>query len=118
MLCPRSQNAAHRGASDVKATRDLGFADPFAVKFPHRAGLSRRRARSSQALPVLSGMSQSGANPLAQDLALELGEYGQQTGFWPGGWPEENSVPRRIEVPRRLRNKNRQPENGSASSFS
>jgi hypothetical protein len=25
-------------------------------------------------------MRESGANPLAQDLALELGEYGHQTG--------------------------------------
>jgi hypothetical protein len=37
-------------------------------------------SRRDQALPILSGMSQSRANPLAQDLALELGEYGQQTG--------------------------------------
>jgi hypothetical protein len=64
----------------VEATRDLGFADPVAVKFPHLATLPRRRWRPSQALPFLSGMGQAGANPLAQDLALELGEYGQQTG--------------------------------------
>jgi hypothetical protein len=52
----------------------------MAIKFPHRAGFSRRGTRPPQALPILPGMSQSGANPLAQDLALELGEYGQQTG--------------------------------------
>src|SRR5208337_2827993 len=80
MLCPRSQNAALRGASDVEATRDLGLADTVAVKLPYLAPLSRRRWRPSQALPVLSCMGQAGANPLAQDLAFELGEYGQQTG--------------------------------------
>src|SRR5271157_6351977 len=85
MLCRRSQNAAYRGASDVEPTCDLGLGNPFAIKLPHLATLPRRRWRPSQALPVLSGMSQSGANPLAQDLAFELGEYGQQTGHGPTG---------------------------------
>ena len=43
----------------MKATRDLGFADPFAIKLPHLATLPRRRWRPSQALPVLSGMTET-----------------------------------------------------------
>jgi len=61
----------------VEATRDLGLADTVAVKLAYLAGLRSRRWGPPQALPVLSCMSQSGANPLAQDLPLELGEHGQ-----------------------------------------
>ena len=58
----------------MEPARDLRLTDAMAIEFPHRAGLSRRGTRPPQALPILPGMSQSGENPFAQDLALELGE--------------------------------------------
>ena len=57
----------------MEPTRDLRLTNTMAIQFPYRAGLSRRGSRSPQALPLLPGLSQSGANPFAQDLALELG---------------------------------------------
>jgi hypothetical protein len=35
----------------MEPTRDLCLTDTMAIKFPHRAGFSRRGSRSPQALP-------------------------------------------------------------------
>jgi hypothetical protein len=71
------QDTAHRGAADVETACDFGFAYACAAQFADLIGMQGGRNRSAQTFAVLPGVSQAGANSLAQNLSFELGEDGQ-----------------------------------------
>ena len=76
---------AHRGAADVETACDFGFAYAGAAQFADLIGMQSGGKGSAQTFAVLSGMGETSPNALAQDLALELGEHGQQCGHGTAG---------------------------------
>ena len=75
------QNAAHRGAADLQAAGDLGFADASAMQFPDLCGCGGPRSCGRpRRCAVLPGVRQASAHPFPQNLPFELGEDGQQPG--------------------------------------
>src|SRR5579863_251576 len=68
------QDTADGGAADAEPASDLRFADAGAMEFADLVGAEAGGKRAAQGFAVLPGMSQTGANPLAQDFAFELRE--------------------------------------------
>jgi|SRR5271156_5446861 len=81
-----SQNPAHRGAADVKAAGDFGFAHASAVQLPDFRSVNGRGSRPTQPFPTLPGLSQPSSSPLPQNLPFELGENGEQSSHRATGW--------------------------------
>ena len=72
-----SQNPANRGAADLQAAGDLGFADAGTMQLPYFVGVETCGGGPTQPLAVLPGMGQAGAHAFPQNLSFELREYGQ-----------------------------------------
>src|SRR5579864_4576477 len=80
-----AQDTAHRGSADVKTAGDLRFTEAGAAQLVDLISVEGGGKRSAEALAVLPGMSQSGANAFTQNLAFELGEDCQQRGHGAAG---------------------------------
>ena len=72
------QKSPHRGAADLQAAGDLGFADPCAMQFPDLSSVDGGSSRSAEPFSILPRMSQASASSLPQNFPFELGEDRQQ----------------------------------------
>ena len=81
-----TQNPANRGAADLKAAGDFGFADAGAMQFPDFRSVYGRGCRPAQPFPVLPGWAKPSPRSFPQNLPFELGEDGQQSGHGATGW--------------------------------
>jgi hypothetical protein len=75
-----SQNPAHRGAADLKAAGDFGFADAGAMQFPNLSGMECGGNGPAQLFAILPGLNQASASPFPQNLSFKLSEDRQQSG--------------------------------------
>ena len=80
MLPFHLQYAPYRGPADLQPAGDLGLADARAGELPYLVGVESRRYRPAQALAVLAGLRQAGADSFPENLPFELGKDGQQAG--------------------------------------
>jgi len=80
------KNAAHRGAPDLQAASDLRFANASTVELPYLVGVECCRYRPTQALAVLAGVRQAGANSFPENLPFEFCKNGQQARHGSTGW--------------------------------
>jgi hypothetical protein len=77
---------AHGGATDLQAPGDLGFRDAGAMEFPDLSSVKPSGHRPAQRIAVLPGMGQTCANPVPQNVSLELSEGSQQACHSSTGW--------------------------------
>jgi hypothetical protein len=68
-----AQNSAHRGAADLKAAGDFGFADPSPTQFPNLGRMESGGDGPAQPLAVLSGVGQASPRSFPQNLPFEFG---------------------------------------------
>jgi hypothetical protein len=72
------ENAAHKGASDIKCAGDLRFGNASSIEFPDLGRVRSRRCRPTQASAVQQCLSQASSSSFSQNIPFELCEYGQQ----------------------------------------
>jgi hypothetical protein len=70
------QDAAYGGAPDLQLAGDFGFAGTRTVELTDLLSVVCYREWSAQALAVLAGVGQSGADSFSEDLPFELCEHG------------------------------------------
>ena len=69
----------------MEAEGDGRLAESGAAELVDAVGVQGRCEGPTQSFTVLPGVSQTGAHPLAQNLAFKLGKYGQQSRHSPTG---------------------------------
>jgi hypothetical protein len=73
-LSPGGEDAPHRGSADSQPSRNLRVTHLLGLEAENIVDLQRCRSRPTVRAALLPSLGNAGADPLAQDLTLELGE--------------------------------------------